>query len=53
MLIDLLSLFVFEVAGEKKDENENDEIKITIGSKHRTKKRLEKEKKGDSIICLF
>ena len=34
MLIDLLNLFVFKIANEKKNKNENDEIKITIDSKH-------------------
>ena len=41
MLIDLLNLFVFEIANEEK--NENNKIKITIDSKHRAKKRLEKK----------
>ena len=53
MLIDLLNLFVFEVMGEKRNENENNEIKITIDLKYRIKKRFEKEEEENSIICLF
>ena len=52
MLIDLLSLFAFKIASERKNKNENDEIKITIDLKYQTKKRFE-EKRKNSIICLF